>query len=64
MSSITVSGMSCHHCTDAVAKAMRGVPSAGEVTVDLVSGKASWTGSASVDEMVEAVKTQGYEVKS
>lgn len=63
MSSIIVSGMHCQHCSAAVTKAMQSVPEAGEVNVDLASGKATWTGSASADAMTDAVEAQGYEVK-
>lgn len=63
MSSIIVSGMHCQHCSAAVTKAMQSVPEAGEVTVDLASGKATWTGSANADAMTDAVEAQGYEVK-
>lgn len=63
MSSIIVNGMHCQHCTAAVTKAMLSVPEAGDVKVDLASGKAEWTGSASVEAMSSAVEDQGYEVK-
>ena len=63
MSSITVNGMHCQHCTAAVTKAMQAVPEAGDVKVDLASGKAEWTGSAAVEAMTAAVEDQGYEVK-
>lgn len=63
MSSIIVNGMHCQHCTAAVTKAMSSVPEAGDVKVDLASGKAEWTGSASVEAMSSAVEDQGYEVK-
>ena len=63
MSSIIVSGMHCPRCTAAVTKAMQAVPGAGEVNVDLASGEASWTGTASVEAMTDAVTAQGYDVK-
>lgn len=63
MSSMIVSGMSCNHCTAAVAKAMEAVPGAGEVRVDLASGKAEWNGPAGIADMIKAVEAQGYEVK-
>lgn len=63
MSSIIVDGMHCQHCTAAVTKAMRSVPEAGDVAVDLSSGKAEWTGSATVEAITAAVEDQGYEVK-
>jgi len=62
MSSITVSGMSCQHCVAAVTKAMQAVPGAGEVNVDLATGKASWSGEAEPSVMAAAVRDQGYEV--
>lgn len=63
MSSIIVNGMHCEHCAAAVTKAMRAVPEAGEVKVDLAGGKAEWTGSATVEAMTAAVEDQGYEVR-
>lgn len=63
MSSITVGGMSCQHCVAAVTKTMQTVPGAGDVTVDLATGKATWTGEASAADMAAAVVDQGYEVK-
>ena len=44
MSSIIVNGMHCQHCTAAVTKAMQAVPEAGDVKVDLASGKAECGG--------------------
>lgn len=63
MSSITIGGMSCQHCVAAVTRAMRAVPDAGEVNVDLAGGKATWTGGAPASAMAAAVRDQGYEVK-
>lgn len=63
MSSIIVGGMSCQHCVAAVTKTMQSVPSAGEVSVDLATGKATWTGDASTEAMAVAIVDQGYEVK-
>lgn len=64
MSSIIVSGMMCNHCLTAVTKAMENVNDAGEVRVDLTSGKAEWSGSAPVQAMIDAVEAQGYEAKA
>lgn len=63
MSSIIVIGMHCPHCTAAVTKAMQAVPGAGDVNVDLASGVATWTGTATAEAMAAAVEDQGYEVK-
>ena len=64
MSSITVSGMMCQHCLNAVTKAMEAVPGSGNVKVDLSSGVAEWDGSASVQSMIDAVTAQGYTAKA
>lgn len=64
MASILVKGMMCQHCLGAVQKAMEAVENAGEVNVDLSSGVAEWSGTASVQAMIDAVVAQGYEAKA
>ena len=44
MAIITVTGMSCNHCRNAVIEAISKVPGVSDVTVDLKTGKTSWEG--------------------
>lgn len=63
MSAITlhIEGMSCHHCLNAVSKALHGVPG---VTVHSVQiGRATLDydpGVATVESIAQAVAAQGY----
>jgi copper chaperone len=63
MASIVVKGMMCKHCLGAVTKAMEAVENAGNVTVDLATGIAQWTGSATAESMIQAVTAQGYQAE-
>lgn len=62
MHTLNVKGMRCAHCQKSVTEAMEKVPGAGQVTVDLEGGKASWTGEASAEAMSAAIEGQGFEV--
>jgi copper chaperone len=58
---IKVNGMSCGHCLATVEKAARSVPGVTNVTVDLEAGTAKVTGAFSRQDVIEAIKTAGYE---
>lgn len=62
MSTLSVKACVAAHCQKSVAEAMEKVPGAGQVTVDLEGGKASWTGEASAEAMAAAIEGQGFEV--
>jgi copper chaperone len=62
MLNLHVVGMTCEHCVHAVTRAVRSVPGAGEVTVDLVSGAVSVQGAPDVAAVRAAIEDEGYEV--
>ena len=59
--SYTVTGMSCAACSARVEKAVRALPDAGDVSVNLLTGTLTLTGKGpGDDEVVSAVKNAGY----
>ena len=58
--SITIQGMSCSHCQQAVEKALAELGSG--VSVDLSTGCASVTTEADKDAVVDAIESIGYDV--
>ncbi|MEG1610942.1 MAG: cation transporter [Bilophila sp.] len=65
MPTITVKGMSCEHCKQAVTRALEAIPGVGAVTVDLATGAASWTETQPVAYSVieNVIKKIGFEVQ-
>ncbi len=61
MASVTVKGMHCNHCKQAVTKAIAALPGITDVDVDLESGEARWRGDESA-EAVKAVKEAVLEI--
>lgn len=62
---LNVKGMTCSHCKMAVTQALENVDGVHQVKVDLDHGKVEVTydaGKATVSQMKEAVKEQGYDV--
>lgn len=57
---LTVSGMTCGGCANAVARVLARVPGVSEARVDLASGRASVSGTAPVEELIRAIETAGY----
>lgn len=64
MPTITISGMSCGHCTAAVTKALEAIDGVSAVVVDLQKKEASYTESKPVNlETIRAAITKiGFEV--
>jgi copper chaperone CopZ len=60
MTTITVEGMSCGHCEEAVEAALRDVDGVTDATADRDAGRASVEGDADVDALVRAVEDAGY----
>ena len=58
---VKVKGMKCSHCAENVRKAIAAVPGVSDVTVDHVSGEAVVGGSASREDICNAVISAGYE---
>lgn len=57
---ITVEDMSCEHCEQTVAEALRDVSGVTDVNVDREAEQASVDGNADVSALVEAVEDAGY----
>ena len=64
MPTIKISGMSCGHCTAAVAKALGAIDGLTDVSVDLEKKEASYTESkpVSLEVIKEAIAKIGFEV--
>jgi len=61
MIELKVEGMTCQHCVRAVTNALAGVPGVTRVVqVSLDPGRALVEGEASVEDLVAAVKSEGY----
>ena len=56
-----ISGMTCNHCRAAVERAIRSVAGVEDVTVDLSTGTATVKGEHDHGELIERVKSYGYE---
>jgi len=57
---IKISGMTCGHCVSAVREALQAVSGASEVSVELESGIAKIEGDANLEQILAAVKEEGY----
>ena len=62
MLTLTVTGMSCEHCVKAVTRAVRGIPGAGAVAVDLDHGTVAVQGNPDPGAVRAAIVEEGYEV--
>ncbi|HEX2706021.1 MAG TPA: heavy-metal-associated domain-containing protein [Candidatus Lustribacter sp.] len=65
MTTLTVTGMTCGHCTSAVTQELTALPGVRDVAIDLVAGGASPVTITSDDPLdreavVEAVAEAGY----
>jgi copper chaperone len=60
MTTLTITGMTCDHCQQAVKTALEGVQGAQQVAVDLAQGRATVQGDVQSTLLVEAVQEQGY----
>ena len=61
--SFSVRGMTCDHCKRAVENAVRAIPGATDVDVDLARGIANVSGQLSAQDIVHAIEGEGYVVK-
>ena len=61
---LLVEGMSCNGCAASVERALRTLDAVAEVQVDLASGRVTvdLAGNATVEQLVQAVSTAGFEV--
>ncbi len=61
---LSIKGMTCSHCVNAVTHALREAADTSEVTVDLSSGKAVVHGNdVNADALIQAIKALGYDVR-
>jgi copper chaperone len=61
MTELTITGMTCGHCSAAVKKALEKVAGVSSADVDLAAGRAKVSGSAPVAALVAAVQDEGYQ---
>ncbi len=61
MTELTITGMTCGHCTAAVKKALEKVSGVTSADVDLAAGRATVAGDAPVAALVAAVQDEGYQ---
>jgi copper chaperone len=59
---LNVSGMTCAHCVKAVTRAVRAVPGAGAVQVDLAAGRVTVQGTPDAEAVRAAIAGEGYTV--
>ena len=64
MLNLKVSGMTCGHCVSAVSRAVKAVPGAGEVAVDLGGGAVQVGGNPDPAAVRDAISAEGYEVQA
>ena len=64
MLNLKVSGMTCGHCVSAVSRAVRAVPGAEDVSVDLDRGEVTVQGSPDPSAVRAAIAEEGYEVQA
>lgn len=60
--SLMIEGMSCQHCVASVTKALQAVPGVESAQVSLEQARATVSGSAPRQELVDAVVRAGYVV--
>ena len=61
---ITVDGMSCGHCEQAVEEALEELEGVARATADREAGEATIEGSAEPDRLVAAVEEAGYDAST
>ncbi len=59
---LNVTGMTCDHCVKAVTHAVRAIPGAGAVVVDLARGTVAVQGTPDVAAVRAAIAEEGYDV--
>ncbi len=62
MLTLSVTGMTCEHCIEAVTRAVRAIPGAGAVSVDLDRGIVAVQGSPDAGAVRAAIAEEGYAV--
>jgi len=59
---LKVEGMDCEHCVETVTEAVKSLPDAGEVVVDLETGAVSISGDVRREDAAKAIEAKGYDV--
>lgn len=57
---LAISGMTCGGCAGAVTRALSAVPGVVEARVDVAGGRATVTGTARAEDLIEAVQAAGF----
>ena len=60
---LSIGGMTCGGCANAVTRGLAGVPGVASVTVDRVSGHARVDGSADTPTLIAAVEQAGLDAR-
>ena len=62
---LSVKGMSCNHCRQAVTKALESFPGVSDVVVNLETGVVSWNETAPIDvtKIKKAISKLGFDVE-
>lgn len=60
MIELKIEGMSCNNCVLHVTEALKNVQGVEKVEVSLQEGRATVTGTAPVEKLIEAVQEEGY----
>ncbi|MFI8397027.1 copper resistance protein CopZ [Pseudomonas sp. Choline-02u-1] len=63
MQVFNVQGMSCGHCVKAITQAVQAMDPAASVRVDLAAREVGVESALSADQVIEAIREEGYEVK-
>jgi len=63
MQVFNVQGMSCGHCVKAITNALQAKDPAASVRVDLAAKEVGVESAMSADQVIEAIREEGYEVK-
>ncbi|MBC3779647.1 cation transporter [Pseudomonas sp. SWRI99] len=63
MQVFNVQGMSCGHCVRAITEAVQAMDPAASVRVDLSAKEVGVESALSADQVIEAIREEGYEVK-
>lgn len=59
---LSIKGMTCSGCTDAVGRALRRVPGVTDVAVELDSGRARVSGTAAQKDLAAAIENAGFDI--
>lgn len=64
MQILKVSGMSCGHCVRVITQAVQAGDPAAEVQVDLGAGEVRVSSRQSLEQLLQAIRAEGYEAEA